>query len=66
MGDRPIRPCDVCGQYDDHPRHVQKGMIRHLDCCAASGCPVCAETETVTEGRRGQDLIDHLAALREG
>jgi hypothetical protein len=19
---RPLRPCDVCGQIDDHPRHV--------------------------------------------
>ena len=20
--ERPVRPCDVCGQEDDHPRHV--------------------------------------------
>lgn len=22
MADRPLRLCDVCGQLDDHPRHV--------------------------------------------
>ena len=69
MGDRPMRPCDVCGQIDDHPRHVQRTspttlQIRHLDCCAAAGCETCVETEAATEGRRGQELIDHLDAVR--
>lgn len=22
MSDRPMRSCDVCGQIDDHPRHI--------------------------------------------
>lgn len=22
MPDRPLRVCDICGQVDDHPRHV--------------------------------------------
>lgn len=22
MSDRPLRSCDVCGQIDDHPRHI--------------------------------------------
>lgn len=22
MGERPVRVCDLCGQSDDHPRHV--------------------------------------------
>jgi hypothetical protein len=38
--------------------------VAHLDCCAAQGCPLCSETEQETAGRRGQDLIDHLAAQR--
>ncbi len=24
-GDRPLRVCDICGQVDDHPRHVLSG-----------------------------------------
>jgi hypothetical protein len=24
-GDRPMRVCDLCGGYDDHPRHVIVG-----------------------------------------
>ena len=70
MGERPIRGCDVCGQSDDHPRHVlghpdHGGTVRHMDCCAAQGCALCAETEAANEVRRGRALIDHLAALRE-
>jgi hypothetical protein len=67
---RPLRGCDVCGRVDDHPRHVQVGgtagpVIRHHDCCASRGCPTCTQTEAENAGRRGQDLIDHLAATRE-
>jgi len=62
--ERPLRFCDECKQVDDHPRHVQKSGIRHLDCCAATGCETCAETEQATEGRRGQELIDHLDKVR--
>lgn len=61
---RPVRSCDVCGQQDDHPRHVQGQVVRHLDCCAAQGCAVCTETEAATEGRRGQELVDHLEQVR--
>lgn len=66
--ERPIRSCDVCGQTDDHPRHViQHGpdtfTMRHLDCCAAQGCRVCVTTETATAGARGPEL---LAAIQSG
>lgn len=60
MADRPLRFCDVCGQEDDHPRHVSATAVRHLDCCAETGCEVCALSEIENEGRRGQALIDHL------
>lgn len=48
-----VRGCDVCGQSDDHPRHIvvdsivnprdpgkfiDIGSTRHMDCCAAAGC----------------------------
>lgn len=35
--------------------------IRHMDCCAAAGCPACAVTEAATGGVRGQALIDAIA-----
>lgn len=96
--DRPLRYCDVCGQLDNHPRHVRqidrsapdlvvsdavlaslppgppealrqlmapRVTVRHPDCCAAEGCDLCARTETENGGRRGQELIDHLATQRE-
>jgi hypothetical protein len=31
--------------------------VRHIDCCAAAGCPVCQATEKATEGKRGEELI---------
>lgn len=37
--------------------------IRHIDCCAAAGCKVCAKTETVTGGKRGNQL---LKAIQSG
>lgn len=70
MSNRPLRQCDVCRGIDDHPRHVQQTggqlRIRHMDCCAAQGCEVCKTTEADNAGRRGQELIDHLAQAREG
>ena len=69
MVERPVRFCDVCEQYDDHPRHVsgnveRGGTIRHMDCCASVGCETCTATEQANGGRRGQDLIDHLEETR--
>lgn len=31
--------------------------VRHLDCCAEAGCPICQATEQVTGGARGAKLI---------
>lgn len=39
-------------------------IIRHMDCCAALGCPDCQVTEVENEGRRGPDLIAHLDSRR--
>lgn len=36
-------------------------IVRHIDCCAALGCPVCIGTEEITGGVRGQELIDTIA-----
>lgn len=68
MADRPLRGCDFCPGYDDHPRHVRReggrtGMA-HMDCCAAQGCPDCIVTENENGELRGQELIDHLAKVR--
>lgn len=40
-------------------------IVRHMDCCAAAGCEICAGTEQEYGARRGQELIDHLDAVRE-
>lgn len=67
---RPMRGCKECGGYDDHPRHVIADPINnlvvmhHMDCGAAAGCVVCQETEAANEGRRGQELIQHLDSIR--
>lgn len=53
---RPVRGCNVCGQQDDHPRHVTN-VIRHIDCCAAAGCTTCKATEAATKGARGSELL---------
>lgn len=36
--------------------------IRHIDCCKAAGCEVCAFTEDVTGGIRGDDLTEYLTS----
>jgi hypothetical protein len=69
IGDgRPIRLCDVCGGMDDHPRHMVASpdgadeQIRHLDCCAAAGCPdgTCDALLENYTGSSGADLLAHL------
>lgn len=70
---RMTRPCHSCGQIDDHPRHrhADKSLpggvaLRHIDCCATDGCPTgdCPNTERASGGKRGPELVAHLAALR--
>lgn len=41
---RVERECEVCGKWDRAPRHLYtddngQDHPRHLDCCAAAGCP---------------------------
>jgi len=67
---RAIRPCAACGQHDDHPRgiHVAEDgvteVLRHYDCCTRD-CPLCGPMAALADGRTGQDLIDHLDAVRD-
>jgi hypothetical protein len=66
--DRVTRPCDVCGQSDDHPRHqtlnvvTREVQLAHFDCCAGQGCSACAQSlEAAPKGaRHGAELIAHL------
>lgn len=53
-------PAEAIAQLMDPTR-----TIRHHDCCAANGCSECTGTEAANDGRRGQKLIDHLAAARQ-
>jgi len=67
-GDRPIRPCDICGVEDDLPRHMVSSptgdgeQIRHLTCCAEVGCPAgtCDAQVAGTEGMSGEELLAHI------
>lgn len=65
--DRPLRICDICGQTDDHPRHVvglADGGTRmaHMDCCRVAGCPdgTCNEVTKGAEKKKGATLLTHL------
>lgn len=61
--DRVSRDCDVCHQVDDHPRHsTYEGAMRHMDCCAAAGCPdgSCDSILAQAGDARGADLISFL------
>jgi hypothetical protein len=62
-----IRLCIGCGQRDDHPRHViHKQQPWHMDCHVLStGCATCKRQITGAEGKTGDELREHLMALRE-
>lgn len=64
---RVERECAVCGQFDDHPRHVigepdNSTTLRHMDCCRDAGCPdgSCGEVTKGAESKRGAALVKHL------
>jgi len=50
---------DLSGATAESVRRLMAGDLRerHLDCCAAAGCPTCQATEEITDGARGDDLI---------
>jgi hypothetical protein len=68
------RPCDVCGQVDDHPRHIvhveekhpitgqDLSLMRHMDCCAQAGCPdgSCDVIVDHAKGKQGEQLRAHV------
>jgi len=78
MSDRESRSCDVCGQEDDHPRHIihaaathpvtgeplDLSIVRHIDCCRDAGCPdgSCHVVLDHAGSKRGSALIKHLEA----
>lgn len=51
------RLCISCLQTDDAPRHVRVGSEpRHIDCCAATGCDLCAASFKEAGGVQNDDL----------
>jgi hypothetical protein len=70
------RSCDVCGQVDDHPRHVihsdgthpitgapvDLSLVRHMDCCSGAGCPdgSCDVIVEHAKGKQGSQLRAHI------
>jgi hypothetical protein len=69
VSDTPVvRECPLCNQVDDHPRHVfhlpgDAVSARHMDCCAATGCDVCAVQIRDADGAQGHELRGHLVAM---
>lgn len=65
---RTIRPCDICGTSDDHPRHTRvdgrtgDDQVAHFDCCAHQGCDICKEAlaDMPDEARHGDQLVAYL------
>ncbi|GAC1529564.1 MAG: hypothetical protein NVS3B1_21370 [Marmoricola sp.] len=65
-----LNPCHGCGAVDDHPRHItihsfvddSQNLIKHFDCCAAGGCGYCAEVVASADGKKGEELRQHLVA----
>lgn len=59
--------CTVCGQVDNHPKHhvfdakaTPQYDTHHLDCGAGQGCEVCTQSEGLSGGKRGDELIAHV------
>jgi hypothetical protein len=75
--ERISRTCDVCGVEDTHAHHVQHvafnhpvtgeptdlSVSRHIQCCAASGCPICAtDVEYAAQGNVTAEPSDAFTA----
>lgn len=64
-----FRPCNGCGQTDDHPRHHhvtpddRPDELFHLDCHAALGCECCAAQVEGAEGKTGEAMRQHIVGL---
>jgi hypothetical protein len=64
---RWVRHCDTCGQTDAHPRCIYLGSTlnvtyRHMDCCAAAGCPgdICGTVLRASRKAHGDALVSWL------
>jgi hypothetical protein len=79
VGHRPAehrieRQCESCGQWDKAPRHIHtddKGRdhLKHLDCCAADGCPAPGDHAAACHNllaRHGHVKNDELVAALRG
>lgn len=70
---RPLRVCDLCGQVDDHPRHVIAGAMRDAFPRVADEVieQVLANAPEHERGRLLRELLDtassdrHLDCCRE-
>lgn len=71
-GERPVRPCLLCGKYDDGPRDQAwlpdgNTVFYHMDCHAMVGCETCKAVIETTGGslesgdyKKNDDLVAHL------
>lgn len=62
--------CGECAGEDDHPRHhvfaQGRWTSRHMDCCAAAGCPdgSCGQIMADSGHAHGAALVAHLTGGR--
>lgn len=63
-GDRPLRVCDLCGQVDDHPRHVLAGGTAFPKPSDAILDKVLAGAPSGQRGRLVNELLDTNASDR--
>jgi hypothetical protein len=75
------QPCHECQTFDKHPRHnitfvdpdtgAMQEVLRHMDCCAAAGCPDGSCDKILEEARKtgdhhGDKLIAFTRKLQPG
>jgi len=64
-GGRPLRVCDLCGQVDDHPRHVIAGQVDGVFRPSAGAVDrVLAEAPEDQRGRLVAELLDTRSSDR--
>lgn len=78
--DRAARACAKCGAEDTHTHHVQYVAVnhpvtgdpvdltvtKHVQCCAADGCPVCqTDVEHAAANNVGADQLDEFTGYMQ-
>ena len=75
--ERVVRKCDVCGQEDDHPHHVQYAAVSYTHPVTGEtvtedisvsrhfdccNCPHCAIQVQHAAGKKGPELVAYITS----